>query len=74
MMRKAALMTFIFGMMAGSREHFMGNSIGDHERITDIRPCINCGGNHTHNNAFCSPHCCKIWRADNPNQGRIWSQ
>jgi len=26
------------------------------------KPCIHCGDEHTHNNAFCSAKCCKEYR------------
>lgn len=26
------------------------------------RPCINCGKEHDHNNAFCSGDCCRAYR------------
>ena len=28
-----------------------------------VKACLNCSQEHTHNNAYCSPSCCKEYRA-----------
>ncbi len=28
------------------------------------KPCLQCGTLHRHNNAWCSPACCKTWRGE----------
>jgi len=27
-----------------------------------VKKCLKCGNPHTHNNAFCSPECCKTYK------------
>lgn len=34
------------------------------------KSCLNCGTTHYHNNAYCSAHCCHVWREENPQRGR----
>lgn len=53
-----------FAMLAGA----VGASVYDAlEKHLDARPkkhCLHCGGEHYHNNSFCSASCCRAYRAD----------
>lgn len=36
---------------------------------SEPRPCLNCGEPKHHNNAYCSPECCKAHRAKRREEG-----
>ena len=59
------------GMLLAATSLLCGShyDYGDGDRVIetkkDLRPCLNCGKLHDHNNGFCCPECCKAWRNKN---------
>jgi hypothetical protein len=65
---KRSALGSIYRMLTSNREGFIG---GRGVKTRFSRPCLNCGRDHDHNNAFCSAACCHHWRSNNPCQGRV---
>ena len=49
-------------LMYGMGSDMYGN--GPRKRQPEIvfKKCLHCGNDHSHNNSWCSPECCKAWR------------
>lgn len=58
------------GLIAASMGLFLAGGTGGTSRGLakrqgrKVRPCVNCGKEHDHNNCYCSAQCCKEHRAD----------
>lgn len=51
-------------MMGGGHGNLYGNrSIRPKPRKSKPKYCLHCGGEHNHNNSWCSASCCNSWRA-----------
>jgi uncharacterized OB-fold protein len=49
-----------------------GRTVRNKKRTWFPKRCLYCGHYHQHNNAWCSAEHAKKWRAENPNQGRVF--
>ena len=56
-------------MMMGAMGGMPGMSRGPVEKPK--RPCLRCGKEHRHNNAWCSAECCREWRRLNKGSRRL---
>lgn len=58
----------MFGMGAMKALH---DTVTLSRALNESRDCLFCGRRHRHNNAFCDADCCRDWRHENPQQGRL---
>ncbi len=58
----AGYMALAMGMACMAEGAFDGNYIRRVPYQKPVKKCLQCGKEHTHNNSWCSPKCCKQYR------------